>query len=352
MNDERKKELLCELKELCSIFGPSGLEFKVRDYVRAVLEGLKIEGAQILEDKLGGIYLRIKNEGAPRLLLSAHMDEVGFMVTEICEDGALKIGAVGGINPLVLCSKRIVSENGVYGIISSKPIHLQGAEERKARTEIEKMRVCIGAKSRQEAMEYVSIGDYFTFADDFCELGDCVASKAIDDRHGVSALLYIARELARTGAKSNYELCLAFTCREEIGVSGAWCATELIKPQLAIVVESKAVSDLPSVSDTDAVGTLGDGALISFADNGAIMDKELSDSLISVCKKNDIKYQISRAVSGGNDSSALQKGAYGAKVALISAPSRYIHSSANVINMSDLEGICEALYAFVTGGQE
>lgn len=334
------------LKELCLAFGPSGLECKVREIIERELRASLSDNAEIFYDALGGIYYHIKNEGAPRLMLSAHLDEVGFMVTEISDTGMLKFGNVGGINPLTLLSKRVVSEKGVRGFITSKPIHLQNADERKARVEIADMRINIGASNKQEALSLVDIGEYFTFDSEFCELGDnLIKAKAIDDRHGCTALLSVIKELSKNGASSEYDLYFAFTCREEIGMSGAWCATELIKPDFAVVVESKAVYDLPSASDDECVAKLGDGALISYADNGAIMDRGLTEKITDLCEKNDIKYQISRAVSGGNDTSAIQRGARGTRVALISAPSRYIHSSANVIDYTDFECICRALLA-------
>lgn len=349
MKEERKALLLQELGELCSIFGPSGLEDGVREYIKAKIRENMPKNAEIFEDKLGGLYVKIPNEGKPRLMLNAHMDEVGFMVTEITESGELKFGTVGGINPLVLCAKRVVSENGVNGIIKSKPIHLQDASERSSRTEISKMRISIGARSADEAKKYVSVGDFFTFADSYEVIsGNKIVSKALDDRHGCLALLEVIRRISESGEIGNYELYFAFTCREEIGVSGAWCGCELINPDCAIVIESKAVLDLPGVSEAKAVGKLGDGALISYADCGAIMDRTLTDALVAVCKKNGIKYQINKAVSGGNDTGSIQKGAYGARVALISAPSRYIHSSSGVIDYTDFESICDAIYSFIT----
>lgn len=337
------KELL---ERLCSAFGPSGLEMSVHDIIKSELEKTMPTGAELFEDKLGGIYLHIKNEGAPRLMLCAHMDEVGFMVTEITDAGTLKFGCVGGINPLVLPSKRVISENGIRGAIATKPIHLLSADERKTRTEIKDMRIDIGAQDKQNASEHVSIGDYFTFDSEVCYLGENqIKAKALDDRHGCVAMLATIKRLAKEKVQSNYDLYFAFTTREEIGVSGAWCATELIKPDYAVVIESKAVLDLVSVDEDRQVGALGEGALISYVDNGAIMDRALTDKLIDLCKKNEIKYQINKAVSGGNDSGAIQKGAYGARVALVSAPSRYIHSSGSVVDLRDLTAIQDLIYA-------
>lgn len=339
------------LKKLCLAFGPTGLEHRVESLIEGEILKSMPGDAEIIRDNLGGIYLHIKNEGAPKLMLNAHMDEVGFMVTTVAENGQIKFGSVGGINPLILGAKRVIFENGVRGVILSKPIHLLSHEEREKCPKISDMLVDIGARSKEEALSLVSIGDYFTFDSDFVEMGGSqIKAKALDDRHGCCAMLSTIASLAKNKARSKYDLYFAFTTREEIGFSSAGCATEIIKPDYAIVIESKAVLDLPEISEDRCVGRLGDGALISYADGGAIMDRALTDELISVCKENNIKYQINRAVSGGNDSAPIQIGAHGTRVALISAPSRYIHSGACVVDYCDLEEICKALYAFVTRG--
>ena len=340
------KELL---KKLCLAFGVSGLEDEVRSIVEGELSENCPQGSELITDKLGGIYLHIKNENAPRLMICAHLDEVGFMVTGITDNGKIQFGCVGGIDPLVVGAKRVIFENGIRGVVTMKPIHLLSKEERKSPPKIEDMYVDIGVRSREEALARVSIGDYFTFDSEFVELGDNqIKAKALDDRHGVATMLYAIRELKKSGKKSKYDLYFAFTCREEVGYSGAICATEIIKPDYAIVIESKAVLDLPEISEDKSVGTLGEGGIISYADKGAIMDRALTEELISVCEENDIKYQINRAVSGGNDTSAIQRGSAGTRVALISAPSRYIHSGSSVISYSDFESNCRAIYAFIT----
>lgn len=340
------------LKKLCLAFGPSGLENRVRLIIEDELSRSTPEGAEIIYDNIGGIYLHIKNEGAPRLMINAHMDEVGFMVTSVTDRGTVKFGCVGGINPLTLSAKRVIFENGTRGAIMSKPIHLLSREERNVRTEVDDMYVDIGATSKENALEYVNVGDYFTFDSDFVEMGGgAVKAKALDDRHGCCIMLRVIKALCEDGKKSPYDLYFAFTTREEIGLSGAWCASEIVKPDYAIVIESKAVLNLPGIDDDRCVGVMGEGALISYADGGAIMDRYLTDKLISICQKNEIKYQISRAVSGGNDSANIQVGARGAKVALISAPSRYIHSPSSVVSLDDLEQIYKAIYAFVTDNE-
>lgn len=337
------------LKRLCLAFGPSGYEDEVRKIVESEIRGALPSDPELIFDPLGGIYLHIKNEGKPRLMINAHLDEVGFMVTGISERGELKFERVGGIDPISLSAKRVISERGVHGVITSKPIHLLDGDQRKKCPRVSEMYIDIGASTKTEALSLTDIGEYFTFDSDFMELGtDKVKARALDDRHGCTIMLEIIKRLSKKNKKSPYDLYFAFTTREEIGLSGAGCATELIRPDYAIVIESKAVLDLPHISEDKSVGTLGGGGLISYADGGCIMDRELTDALISVCEENNIKYQINRAVSGGNDTSQIQRSAFGTRVALISAPSRYIHSASSVISIHDMECITNALYAFVT----
>ncbi len=335
------------LKKLCLEIGPSGLEDNVKSQIRAELEKNMTDGSEIIEDNLGGIYFHIPRQSAPRLMLCAHTDEIGFMVTGAIEGGALRFERVGGIDPLVLSSKRVISENGVKGVIASKPIHLLDADERKKKPSVDKMYINIGARDKKEALSLCPVGTYFTFDSDFVEMGDKIKAKALDDRHGCAEMLSVIKMLCENGDSPKYDLYFAFTTREEVGYSGANCATEIIRPDYAIVIESKAVLDLPNVSEDESVASLGQGALISYADRGAIMDRALTDSIIRVCEDNGIKYQINRAVSGGNDSATIQRGALGARVALISAPSRYIHSSSSVVDFNDLEAIRDLIFNFV-----
>ncbi len=337
------------LEKLCLAFGPSGYEDEVREIIENEITGLNIENSEIMRDNLGGIYLHIKNEGAPKLMINAHMDEIGFMVTGISERGEIKFERVGGIDPLSLSAKRVVSERGVRGVITATPIHLLSADKRKKAPSVSEMFIDIGASNKEEALTLTDIGEYFTFDSDFVSLGsDKVKAKALDDRHGCTIMLEIIRKMANEGKKSPFDLYFAFTTREEVSFSGAFCATEIIKPDYGVVIESKAVLDLPNVSEDKSVGTLGDGGLISYADGACIMDRGLVDSLIQICEQNAIKYQINRSVSGGNDASTIQRSACGTKVALISAPSRYIHSSSSVVSVSDMESIMKTLFAFVT----
>ena len=332
------------LKELSLAFGPSGCEDEVRDIIEKYVKENMPSGAELWHDHNGGLFLHVKNEGKPKLMVSAHMDEVGFMVTHIEDSGLLRFGCVGGIDPIVLAGKRVVFEDGKHGSIVAKPIHLLSADEKGKKPKLESLFIDIGASSKSEAEELTFVGEYLTFDSEYVEYGEgFIKGKALDDRLGCAIMCKTIKDLKNGELKSQFDLYFAFTCREEVGYSGAFGAAYAIKPDFGIVIESKAVADVYGVSEQKKVCELGQGAVISFADLGTIYDRDFVRHVMSLCDKKGIKYQVHRVVSGGNDSSNIQKTAKGSRVALLSAASRYIHSPADVIHENDLEAIYCAL---------
>lgn len=335
------KELL---KELSLAFGPSGCEDEVREIIKKYLEENMPKGSELYCDHNGGIFLHIANEGKPKLMVSAHMDEVGFMVTHIEENGLLRFGCVGGIDTIVLSAKRVISESGKRGSIITKPVHLLSAEERDKKPKISDMMIDIGADSREEAEKLTFVGEYFTFDSDYIEYGEgLVKCKALDDRLGCAVMCKTVKDIKDGNFVPQYDVYFAFTCREEVGYSGAFGAAHAINPDYGIVIESKAVADVHGVSEQKKVCELGDGAVISFADLGTIYDRDFVRHIMELCDKKEIKYQVHRVISGGNDSSNIQRATNGCKVGLLSAASRYIHSTADVIHYDDLDAIYKAL---------
>lgn len=339
------------LKRLSLEFGPSGLEFKVRELIEKELSPYA-SGFEAYTDRLGSYIIHIPKENAPRLLICAHMDEVGFMVTEICDNGRLRYGTVGGIDPLVCASKRVVSENGAMGAIISKPIHLQSSEERGKVTGHDSMYIDIGCDTKEEAESLVQLGDLFTFVSDFCEFGNgFIKGKALDDRLGCAIMCKAIENIITNGLALEYDTYFAFSTREEVGLSGAYAVAERIKPDYAFIIESTAVGDIFGAPDEKLVAKLGKGGALSFADLATIYDKELINHIIGLCRERGIDYQIKQYVSGGNDAGNIQRSAYGTRVAVMSAPSRYIHSASNVIHKNDLESIYNTLMALISSKQ-
>ena len=336
------------LKHLCSVFGPSGAEFYVREEIQKELEPYSADFDAYV-DTLGAYIVHIQAQNKPKLMISAHMDEVGFMVSEICDNGILRFESVGGFDPVVLSSKRVISEYGVRGAIMSKAIHLQNADERKKVTPIKDLYIDIGADNKEEAQNLCSVGDLFTFDTEYVEFGNgFIRSKALDDRLGCAVMIDVIKELCKTKPSLNYDLYFAFTTREEVGLSGAFAAAEQIHPDYAFIIESTAVGDIHDAADSKKVAELSKGGALSFADRGTIYDRGFTSHICKACEKADIPYQIKKYVSGGNDSASIQKSGYGTRVAVMSAPSRYIHSSSSVVHKNDLNSILNALYMVIT----
>ena len=322
------------LKKLSLEFGPSGCEDKVREAIKEEIKDYVV-GKESYDDALGNYIIHMGGKG-PRLMISAHMDEVGFMVKGITEDGLLKFGTVGGIDPICLGAKRVISESGVKGNIVMKPIHLLTPSERGQAPKIKNLSIDIGANSKQDAEKLTFVGDYFTFDSDYIEYGEgFIKGKAIDDRLGCAIMCQLIKDIYEGKIEPKYDTYFAFTTREEIGYSGAYGASMKIRPEYAIVIESKAVADIEGVDEDSQVCCLGDGVIISFADRGAIYDHAFVKHIKKIANENKIKNQINRYISGGNDSMHIQKNAEGAKVSTLSCASRYIHSQSDVISEDD-----------------
>lgn len=330
------------LKKLSLEFGPSGCEDKVREAIKEEIKDY-IDGKENYIDALGNYIIHMGGNG-PRLMISAHMDEVGFMVKGITEDGLLKFGTVGGIDPICLGAKRVVSESGIKGNIVMKPIHLLSVSERGQAPKIKNLSIDIGANSKTEAEKLTFVGDYFTFDSDYVEYGEgFIKCKALDDRLGCAIMCQLIKDIYEGKIEPKYDVYFAFTTREEIGYSGAYGASMRIRPEYAIVIESKAVADIHGVDEDSQVSCLGDGVIISFADRGAIYDHTFVKHIKRIADKNEIKNQINRYISGGNDSMHIQKNAEGAKVSTLSCASRYIHSQSDVIHADDFVATYETV---------
>lgn len=340
------------LRRLCTVFGPTGAEENVRKQIISELAGLELDS---YTDTLGSYIVHIKAENKPKLLISAHMDEVGFMIDEICDDGTLHFSTVGGIDPIVLPAKRVFSEkNGkrLCGAIGSKPIHLQSRDERGKITPISELYINVGAESKEQVESLCSIGDLFTFDSELVEFGNgFIKGRALDDRLGCAIMVTVIKALCESKITPRYDLYFAFSTREEVGLSGAFAVSEQIHPDYGFIIESTAVGDVHGAPDEKRVAELGRGGALSFADRGAIYDKGFVNEIASICKENNFLYQVKKYVSGGNDSSSIQKSGCGTRVAVMSAPSRYIHSASSVVSRADLDSILNTLYALVAGGE-
>ena len=275
-------------------------------------------------------------------MLSSHMDEVGFVVTGIDDDGFLRFSPVGGIDSRVVIGKRVRLESGIPAIVGTKPIHMQSADEQNTPLKLSDMYLDIGAKNKEDALESVQLGDHAAFFSNTVLFGnDRIKAKALDDRAGCACLIQLLQQ------EAEYDFTACFTVCEECGKSGADNAAFSVQPDIAIVVECTTAADVHGVSELNQVVNQGQGPCLSFMDNGCIYDRALFRKGLAIAKENNIPCQVKRAVAGGNDSAVIQVTGAGVKVMAVSMPGRYIHSASNVLKISDIDATTQLLGCLV-----
>ncbi len=320
------------LSELTNLAGVSGNENAVRSYIK---EKITPFCDRIEIDSMGNLMaFRKGTENCGKtLMLCAHMDEVGLIVSRITEEGFLKFKTVGGIDPRVLISKRVlVGSAGLSGVIGRKAIHLLTPDERKKAPKVKELYVDIGAKDKADAESKVSVGDYITFDSAFVPFGDgLIKAKALDDRLGCAILLELAQE------PCPWDVCFAFTVQEEVGLRGARLCARRVKPDMALVIEGTTCSDLPETEERAVSTRLGKGAAISLIDGATSYNRKVAQKLYQMGEKNGIPVQFKQTATGGNDAGIIHVSAGGIVTAAISVPARYIHSPVNVISLKDYQ---------------
>lgn len=316
------------LKNLSEIFGPSGKEDRVRDYLKKLLEPCVEE---VEEDFLGNLYMR-KGTGKPRVLLCAHMDEVGFIIKGITEDGFLKFAPVGGIDPEILPGKKVVFENGKNGVIGYKPFHLQKKEERDKKISFYDLVIDAGMRDRKEAEKKFFPGDYAVFDTSFKKIQKkFIKGKAFDDRVGCAIIAEIIRNF-----DLDFEITALFSVQEELGLRGAKIGGERVKPDISLIIEGTAAGDFYQKEGKD-FPFLGKGPVLTVLDRSCIVDKDILSYLEKISKKNKIPYQYKKPLIGGTDAGMIQSSGKGVRVGIISVPIRYIHSPVSLAEKKDLK---------------
>ena len=324
------------LEKLCNAMSVSGDEGEVR---RIVLEEVKPYADEVKVDALGSVLVRKKGVGKKplRVLLDAHMDEVGFMIVHDDDDGFYQFEVVGGIDERHLVGKQvIVGKDHLIGVIGAKPIHLTTSEERKQSISIDSMRIDLGPEGKAK------VGDRATFATKFKQVGPSIMSKSIDDRIGVAILI----ELLKHSPK-NIELCLSFSVQEEIGLRGATVAAHYFEPDLAIAVDSTPARDLPDYEGRENYTyntQLGLGPAIYLANSSTIDDPRLVRFLEQTAIKEKIQYQLRQPGGGGTNAGAIQQSRAGVPVVSVSVPHRYTHSPISVSRVSDWKNTLNLLH--------
>ena len=327
------------LKTLCELDGPSGNENAVRDYILSQIN----EYCDAKVDNMGNIIAFKKGNNTPKykVMLDAHMDEVGVIITSITGDGFLKFQTVGGIKTESLLCKK-VRFGKIVGIIGAKPIHQSSADERKNLPSVDSLYIDIGAKNEESAKEVVSIGDIGTFATHWQDLTeDVFCAKAVDDRVGCAALINILKQPAE------YDFYATFTVGEELGLRGAKTATYTVSPDFAIVLECTTAADIHKNSG-NKVAEVGNGVAVSFMDSATLYDRDLYNFTLDLAKSKNIKVQTKTAATGGNNAGAIHLTKGGVRTITLSLPGRYIHSSATLGSKTDVTAEYELASALLS----
>ena len=290
------------LKELSQAVGVSGDEGAVR---AVVLDAIREHVDEVRVDTMGNVLAFKRGTGRQRLrvMVAAHMDEIGLMVVGHDKDGFLKVRAVGGIDARLLPGTRFqVGDDRIPGVIGLKPVHLLQENEGEKVLKIEDLALDIGARDGDEARRLAPVGTYATFVTDFVELGPTVSGKAFDDRAGCAVLIEILR-----GERFRFDLHAVFTVQEEVGLRGARVAAYAIEPDCAFTLEGTVADDMPKDKDVSPTTVLGRGPAITVMDHSFIADRRLVRLVKHTAEALDIPYQIKQPGIGGTDSGAIHQ---------------------------------------------
>ncbi len=320
------------LRDLCALDAISGREDAVRNYILDTLRS-HTTPMDISVDAMGNVLVHIfgKEKGRKVLLLDAHMDEVGIVVTHIREDGLLGFDTVGGIDKQVLFGHR-VRFGTQCGVIGGKATHQCKGDERKSVPATDATYIDIGAADADTARSLVQVGEFGTFDSEWIDLENgFFKAKAIDDRVGCAILLELAAK------QPLYDLWLSFSVQEEIGLRGAGVAAEAIRPDVAIALDATTASDIAGTPEEQMVCRALGGAVVSFADRATLYDSDLYRQIRQLAEDKGIKTQTKNRIAGGNNAGAIQRSHTGVRMAAVSLPCRYIHSGSSVGNWQDVE---------------
>lgn len=326
------------LKTLCSLNGVTGCEDEVRGYI---FERVLAFADEVKTDPIGNImaFKKGKMRAANRLMVCAHMDEVGLIIKSVTDEGYLKFETVGGIDRRLLPGKTVaVGRDCLPGVIGIKAVHLTTSEERKGPPKPKDMYIDIGAKNKETAEKLVSPGDYAAFMSDIVVTADSLRAKAIDDRVGCAVMLGMLE------SQLSYDMWFAFTSQEEVGLRGADSAAFAVMPDIALILETTTAADLPLVKGASAVSRLDSGVVLSYMDSGTIYDRALFEHIRGIADENNIKWQVKSMIAGGTDAGRIHISRSGVRCAGLAVPVRYLHSAGSLASLSDIESLERLAY--------
>ncbi|MBR5522895.1 MAG: M42 family metallopeptidase [Akkermansia sp.] len=335
-------------KELCEAPGASGFEYGIRDLIIDVMTPLADE---ISVDNIGNVTALIKGKSSEKTIMcAAHMDEIGFIVRHIDDNGFIRILPLGGFDPKTLTAQRVTvhGKKDLPGCMGVKPIHVMSPEERTKMPAVTDFVVDLGM-SKEEVEKYVSIGDSITRIGDLVEMGDCLNVKSIDNRGGCFLLIEAIRAIKAAGKTPDYDLYAVFSVQEEVGLRGAQAATLAISPTFAFALDVTIAFDTPGSGAHDKCTVLGKGTAVKVYDGTLITDSRMVKFMTALCEESNIPYQLELLAAGGTDAGAMQKfTAGGAITGAISIPVRNVHQSIEMAHKTDIQASVDLLAACFT----
>ncbi len=320
------------IKTLTQTFGPSGCEKKVAEAIRSLLAD-KVD--EIRTDAMGNLIC-VKRGAGKKIMLAAHMDEIGIIVSYIDDKGFLRFSNIGGLPPMIILGQRVVFENGTVGVIWYEE-NIDNMKNAK----LEKMYIDIGADSRSEAEKLVRVGDMAVFVGETLQQQGKIISKALDDRIGCAILV----QLALNAPMTDNEIYYVFTTQEEVGLRGAKTAAFGILPDVALAIDVCDTGDTPSCKPMAV--RLGEGPTVKIKDRSVIAHPEVKDALIKAASKEKIPYQLEVMIDGGTDAGSIHITAGGIPSGGVSIPTRFIHDTAEMVALQDVENAIKLLTEFV-----
>lgn len=338
------------LKELCETPGVPGREERLRAIVRRELSAVTDE---MSVDALGNLIAVKRKPGAPKLMIAAHMDEIGYVVSHIDKDkGWLRVVGVGGHDPRNMVAQRVTvegSQGDLSGILfpGIKPPHISSPEDRKKQPELADFFVDLGLPVEQ-VKEQVNVGAMVTMQREFKSIGECVSSKALDNR----VCVYIMVQAMQKARQFGFETYAVATVQEEIGLRGALTSAYAVHPDVGIALDTTLAVDFPGVPEHQQVTRLGQGAAIKIMDSSVICHPKLTAYLRTLADSRDIPWQDEILPRGGTDAGSIQRIQAGVAAGVISTPTRYIHSPVEMAHTRDIEACVDLLTAFIESGNE
>jgi endoglucanase len=333
------------LAKICKTPGAPGFEQKVRALVLEELEGLV---DQIEVDNMGNVYAIKKGKSDKRVMIGAHMDEIGFMVTHIDDKGFIRFHTLGGFDPKTLTAQRVIihGKKDIIGVMASKPIHVMTQDERNKVAKLSDYFIDTGL-TPEEVKELIKIGDSVTREREFIEMGQCVNSKSLDNRLAVFILIEMFKNLK--GKEVPYDIYGVFTVQEEVGIRGANVSALKINPDFGFGLDTTIAFDLPGAAAHEMITKLGDGTAIKIMDASTICDYRMVEFMKNTADKHKIKWQPEILTAGGTDTAGIQRMTQGGSIAgAVSIPTRHLHQVIEMANKSDIQASIDLLTACVS----